>query len=62
MKQIFIDTNIILRLLLSDIPKQAEKARSIFKSIENKKSKGVISILVINKLIWILENYYEKNG
>jgi len=57
---VLIDTNFILRLLLEDIPSHFKKSKRLFKEIENNKSIGLLSILVINELIWILENFYEK--
>lgn len=60
MKEILIDTNVILRLLLADIPGQAKKSQQLFEAIEEDKKKGILSILVINELIWILENFYKQ--
>ncbi|MBL7078175.1 PIN domain-containing protein [Candidatus Shapirobacteria bacterium] len=57
---ILIDTNLILRLLIGDIPIQLKKSQQLFKKIENKKITGLISILVINELIWILEKFYHQ--
>lgn len=60
MKKLFIDTNVILRFLLGDIPSQLEKSKKLFKKIEEKKVTGLISLLVVNELIWILEHFYNK--
>ncbi|MBI3955544.1 PIN domain-containing protein [Candidatus Gottesmanbacteria bacterium] len=59
MKKFHIDTNIIIRLLIKDVTTQFEEAKSFFEKIEKGKIKGVISVLVINETIWVLENYYE---
>ncbi len=59
MKKFYIDTNIIIRFLIKDVASQFEEARSFFQKIEKGKIKGVISVLVINETIWVLENYYE---
>lgn len=59
MKKFYIDTNIIIRFLIKDVAKQFEEAKSFFEKIEKGKIKGVISVLVINETIWVLENYYE---
>lgn len=59
MDQKIIDTNIFLRHLLQDIPEQAKIATSIISDIEDGKMTGLLSILVINELIWILEKYYQ---
>jgi len=59
MKQVIIDTNIFIRFYLKDIADQAEKAKELLASIEKKEKVGLISVLVINELIWILEHYYK---
>lgn len=59
MNNLILDTNIFLRHLLQDIPEQSEKAKAIIDSIETGEKTGLISILVVNELIWILEHYYE---
>ncbi|MBI2327096.1 PIN domain-containing protein [Candidatus Curtissbacteria bacterium] len=63
MDQKIIDTNIFLRHLLQDIPDQSKIATSIISDIEDGKMIGLVSILVVNELIWILEKYYAlKRG
>jgi predicted nucleic acid-binding protein len=61
-RKFLIDTNFILRPLTNDIPSQVEKSRKILEKIEEKKIIGIISILVINELIWILKRFYKKRG
>ena len=58
-KQIILDTNVLARYLLQDVEAQYKKAREIIGLIENKKAIGLVSILVIDELIWVLENFYE---
>ena len=58
---VLIDTNVLLRLLLGDVESQFEKAKEIFESIEKGKVVANISLLVVNELIWIMENYYRKD-
>ncbi len=58
MNQKIIDTNIFLRHLLQDIPDQSKIATNTLGEIEEGKITGLVSILVINELIWILEKYY----
>lgn len=58
MSEILLDTNIFARYLVGDIPSQNNKAKVIFQSIFNGKDKGLVSILVIDELIWVCENYY----
>lgn len=58
MKQIILDTNVLARYLLADIPEQFEKANEIFLRVDKGKIRVFISILVLDELIWALENYY----
>jgi len=59
MTQAIIDSNIILRLLVKDDELQLEEARKIIKRVERSELTGLISILVLNEIIWILEKYYN---
>lgn len=59
MKKSFIDSNIIIRLIVKDPQYQFLKAKEIIKEIEEEKLQGVLSILVVNEIIWILEHYYD---
>lgn len=59
MKEIIIDTNVFVRFLIKDVRSQSEKARKVFEKIEKGEIKGLISILVINEIVWVLENFYE---
>lgn len=56
---VVLDTNYILRFLLGDIKLQFEKAKLLFKSIEAGRKKGILSVLVVNELIWVLERFYK---
>lgn len=59
MKEIYLDTNVFLRYLLEDTPGQFQEAKNLIEEIENGKRRGLISILIVNELIWILEKYYN---
>ena len=54
-----VDTNIIVRFLVGDDEKQANKVYKLFKSIENDKDELFVPTLVILELIWVLESVYE---
>lgn len=59
MESIIIDTNIIVRFFVKDSEYQFKQAKEFIEKIEKRKIKGLVSILVINEIIWILENYYN---
>lgn len=63
MKNFILDTNIFARLIVKDVFSQLETSQQLFREIENDKIKAWVSILVIDELIWVLENYYhiERN-
>ena len=52
----FIDTNIFLRLVLNDVPKQADKAEALLK----KAKKGLVKILVPQIIIFEMEYALSK--
>lgn len=60
-KKVLIDTNLVLRLLLNDIPSQSRQAIKIFKQAENGTITIVFSVMVVNELVWILEKFYNLN-
>ena len=59
MIECILDTNILIRYLIRDDTLLLEKAKEIFKEIEEGKKRGFISILVIDEAVWVLENYYK---
>ena len=63
MKEIIIDTNVVIRLLIQDIPQQFAFSKKILQDIENASIKGYLPLLVIGEIIWILRTYYNiKNS
>lgn len=54
-----IDTNILVRFLVGDDTKQANKTYRLFKKVEDEKTELFVSSLVILELIWVLESPYE---
>ncbi len=59
MKKVFIDSNIVIRLFVKDQEGQLLIAKQVIQDVEEQKLQGILSILVINEIIWILEHYYE---
>lgn len=54
-----IDTNILIRFMVGDDKKQAEKVYNIFKKTELDKKELFVPVLVMLELIWVLEAVYE---
>lgn len=55
----FIDTNIFLRYLLGDNPKQAEECRLFLELVINNRIDAYTSDLVINEIAWTLKSVYK---
>ncbi len=54
-----VDTNILVRFLVGDDIKQANKVYGLFKKAEDEKNELFVPSLVILELIWVLESAYE---
>lgn len=59
MREIVIDTNVIVRYFIKDNSLQLLLAQKLIKDIEQNKLCGLISLLVVHEIVWILENYYD---
>lgn len=59
MKEVLLDSNIFIRFLIADVPPHFKQAKEIFQNIESGQERGLVSLLVVNEVIWILENFYE---
>ena len=53
------DTNVLLRYFLKDIESRYLKVAKIIKGIENKKTLGKLSALVVAETIWVFESVYK---
>lgn len=54
-----VDTNVILRYLVNDIPKQADQADQWFKEGKRGKRNLAIKPIVIGEVCFVLETYYH---
>ena len=59
MKRIIIDTNGFLRLLLDDIPQQADQVESLLKSAKKGEIEIFLPQIVIFEIVFTLEKYYR---
>lgn len=60
MKTIFVDTNVIVRLYLGDIPQQYERAKKMFSQAAAKQLNLVTNPLVIFEAVFVLKSFYKK--
>jgi predicted nucleic-acid-binding protein len=54
-----IDTNILVRFLVGDDTRQANKVYKLFKKAEEEKTEFFVPSLVVLELIWVLESAYD---
>lgn len=59
MKTFVVDTNILLRFLLNDIPTQTEEVKKYFKMAKEGKIKLIIHPVVIFETIYALDKVYK---
>jgi len=59
MKNVILDTNVFIRFLIRDIENQFLKSKQIFDKVEKEGLIAEVSILVVNEIVWVLENFYE---
>ncbi len=59
MKTYLVDTNVILRYLLNDIPEQAEKARRIFNRARSLKARVKILPIILVVVVYHLSHTYK---
>ena len=54
-----IDTNMLVRFLVGDDTRQANKVYKLFKKAEEEKTEFFVPSLVVLELIWVLESAYD---
>ena len=56
-----LDTNVLVRYIMQDDPKQSPKASALVESL-NGDNPGFITLISIVELYWVLTSSYELNG
>lgn len=59
MKTSIIDTNVFLRLILNDVPKQADEAEKLLKSAKAGRIKLLVPQIIIFEVEFALSKYYK---
>ena len=54
-----VDSNVIIRFIVEDNRKQFLKASEFILKVESRTEKAELSILVMDEIIFILQNYYH---
>jgi predicted nucleic-acid-binding protein len=56
-----LDTNVILRYLLQDDPKQARQANQIVDRQLSEQNPGFISLVAVLEIVWVLRSLLKQN-
>ena len=56
-----LDTNLILRYLLQDDPKQTRQANKIFDQQLSEQAPGFISLVTVLEIVWVLRSLLKQN-
>jgi predicted nucleic-acid-binding protein len=56
-----LDTNVVLRYLLQDDPKQSHQANQIFEQQLNEQNPGFISLVTVLELVWVLRSLLKRS-
>ncbi len=59
MNEFIVDTNVFLRLILNDIPKQADEAEKLLKQARVGKIKLLVPQIIIFEIEFALSKYYK---
>lgn len=59
MKTSIVDTNVFLRLILNDVPKQADEAEKLLKSAKAGRIKLLVPQIIIFEVEFALSKYYK---
>lgn len=60
MKERIVDTNVILRYITEDLPKQASQCEKLFRRVLNEEEIIEIPLLVIAEVLWTLTKFYKQ--
>jgi predicted nucleic-acid-binding protein len=55
------DTNVLVRLLVNDEPRQAAKARDLFEELAGQDDQAWIADTVLVEVVWTLSRAYERS-
>lgn len=58
-EHVFVDTNIFLRYLTNDVPKQADAVERLLRRAGAGEIVLVTGIMVIAEIVWTLESFYK---
>ncbi len=57
-----LDTNVVLRYLLQDDPKQTPLANRIFEHVLNERRPGFINLVTVLEIVWVLRSLARQTN
>jgi predicted nucleic-acid-binding protein len=57
-----LDTNVVLRYLLQDDPKQTRQANQIFDRQLSEQTPGFINLVTVLEVVWVLRSLLKQNS
>lgn len=57
-----LDTNVILRYLLQDDPRQARLANKIFEQVLSEENPGFVTLVSVLEIVWVLRSLLKQTG
>lgn len=61
MKTVFVDTNVILRYLTSDVAPQAKRAKEWFRKAAKGEYKATVLHITLVEVLFLLEHWYKQD-
>ena len=61
MKTVFVDTNVILRYVTSDVAPQAKRAKKWFLKASEEKYKATVLHITLVEVLFLLEHWYKQD-
>lgn len=58
MTTVILDTNVVLRFLLADDPRQSPQAKALFEHAETGKVRLYLSHVIFAELVWTLDSFF----
>lgn len=56
-----LDTNVLLRYIVGDVPEQKEQVEQWLREAQAKKRKLIITPIVVAEIAFVLESFYKQN-
>lgn len=57
-----LDTNVLVRYIMQDDPKQSLKASKLIESLDSNNNPGYITLISVIELYWVLTSCYDLTG